>query len=117
MSDGSLAVTEVRGDLRADRQQLPVLDVGCGINKYPGAIGLDRNPHTAADVVADLNHFPFPFADTSFREIRAIHVIEHVADVIGFMEEVHRLLAPGGGAVIVTIPISALFAILLIVGT
>lgn len=79
-----------------------MLDVGCGINKYPGAIGLDRNPRTAADVVADLNRFPFPFADTSFREIRAIHVIEHVADVIGFMEEVHRLLAPAGRVVIVT---------------
>lgn len=81
---------------------LPVLDVGCGVNKYPGAIGLDRNPNTRADVVADLNHFPFPFADNSFREIRATHVIEHVADVIQTMEEFYRLLAPGGQAVIVT---------------
>ncbi|HEX4231562.1 MAG TPA: methyltransferase domain-containing protein [Bryobacteraceae bacterium] len=102
MSDGSLAVTEVRGIFGGNRQQLPLLDIGCGINKYPGSIGLDRNPRTAADVIADLSHFPFPFADSSFREIRAIHVIEHVGDVIGFMEEVHRLLAPGGRAVIVT---------------
>jgi SAM-dependent methyltransferase len=81
---------------------LPTLDVGCGINKYPGAIGLDRNPNTGADVVADLDRVPFPFRDDSFREIRAVHVIEHVADVIATMEEFHRLLAPGGRAVIVT---------------
>jgi SAM-dependent methyltransferase len=79
-----------------------VLDVGCGINKYPGSIGLDRNPNTAADVIADLDHFPFPFADSTFREVRAIHVIEHVADVIRTMEEFWRLLAPAGRAFVVT---------------
>jgi SAM-dependent methyltransferase len=84
------------------RARLPVLDVGCGINKYPGSIGLDRNPNTAADVVADLDHSSFPFADNSFCEVRAIHVIEHVADVIRTMEEFWRLLAPGGRAFIVT---------------
>lgn len=85
-----------------DQRALPVLDVGCGINKHPGAIGLDRNPNTRADVIADLNHFPFPFRDGSFREVRATHVIEHVADVIRTMEEFHRLLAPGGRAIIIT---------------
>lgn len=81
---------------------LPVLDVGCGINKCPGAIGLDRNPFTKADVVADLDHFPWPLRDSSFREIRATHVIEHVADVVRTMEEFHRLLAPGGRVIITT---------------
>lgn len=81
---------------------LPILDVGCGINKFPKSIGLDRNPHTKADVLADLDHFPFPFEDSSFREVRAIHVIEHVADVIRTIEEFHRLLQAGGRAVIVT---------------
>lgn len=82
--------------------QLPTLDVGCGINKYPGAIGLDRNPNTNADVIADLDQFPYPFRDGAFQELRAIHVIEHVSDVIRAMEEFHRLLAPGGRALIVT---------------
>jgi SAM-dependent methyltransferase len=40
--------------------------------------------------------------DGSFREVRAIHVIEHVADVIRMMDEFHRVLANGGRAVIVT---------------
>jgi SAM-dependent methyltransferase len=78
-----------------------ILDVGCGMNKYPGAIGIDRNAYTLADVIADIDH-ALPFADNSFREIRAIHVIEHIADVIHTMEEFHRLLTPGGQAVIVT---------------
>ena len=73
-----------------------ILDVGCGINKYPGAIGLDNNAATRADVLADLDRFPYPFKSNSFDGLRAIHVIEHVTDVIKTMEEFHRLVRPGG---------------------
>ncbi len=73
-----------------------VLDVGCGIKKYPGAVGLDNNPRTAADVIADLDCPPYPFRDSAFDEVRAIHVIEHVANVIRTMEELHRLTRNGG---------------------
>jgi len=73
-----------------------ILDVGCGLNKFPGAIGIDRNPRSRADVLADLDHPPYPFRGGSFDEIRAIHVIEHVSDVIRAMEEFHRLLRHGG---------------------
>ena len=73
-----------------------ILDVGCGINKLPGAIGIDRNPATRADVLCDLDRLPYPFRDASFDKLQAIHVIEHVSDVIKTMEEFHRLLRPGG---------------------
>jgi SAM-dependent methyltransferase len=73
-----------------------VLDVGCGIHKQPGSIGIDRNPASCADVLADLDRFPYPFADNSFDRLTAIHVIEHLTDVIGAMEEFHRLVRPGG---------------------
>jgi SAM-dependent methyltransferase len=72
------------------------LDVGCGIHKQPGAIGIDRNPASRADVLCDLDRLPYPFACNSFDRLTAIHVIEHVADVIGAMEEFHRLVRPGG---------------------
>lgn len=81
---------------------LKVLDVGCGIRKYPGAVGVDRNPGSNADVLCDLDLFPYPFRTSCFDQVRAVHVIEHVADVIRTMEEFHRLLRPGGEVFIVT---------------
>jgi SAM-dependent methyltransferase len=73
-----------------------ILDVGCGVNKQPGAIGLDRNPDSRADVLADLDRYPYPFRDNAFDGLVAIHVIEHVGDVIRAMEEFHRLVRTGG---------------------
>lgn len=80
-----------------------VLDVGCGRNKFTGSVGIDRNFASAADVICDLDRYPYPFRDSSFDEVRAIHVIEHVADVIRTVEEFHRL-ARGGGAIVIETP-------------
>jgi SAM-dependent methyltransferase len=79
-----------------------ILDVGCGVNKFPGSIGIDRNAASRADVLCDLDRFPYPFRDGAFERIRAVHVVEHLADVVAAMEELHRLLAPGGRLFIVT---------------
>ncbi len=78
------------------------LDVGCGVKKQPGIIGVDRNPRTDADVLCDLDRFPYPFADNSFGRLLAIHVIEHLSDVMRTMEEFHRLVQAGGSVRIVT---------------
>lgn len=79
-----------------------VLDVGCGINKRPGSIGIDRNPNTRADVLVELDRYPYPFRDSSFDALQAVHVIEHVSDVIRTMEEFHRLVRAGGEVFIAT---------------
>jgi predicted SAM-dependent methyltransferase len=79
-----------------------ILDVGCGPNKFPGAIGVDMNPATAADALCHLDRGGLPFRDDSFDQVRAVHVIEHVADVIRTMEEFHRVTRPGGTIFIVT---------------
>jgi len=79
-----------------------VLDVGCGVNKYPGSVGIDRNTRSRADVIADLDSFPYPIRDNAFDELRAVHVIEHVGDVMKSMEEFHRLVKPGGTVFIAT---------------
>ena len=90
------------------------LDVGCGIHKQPGSIGIDRNPASSADVLVDLDRFPYPFADSSFDRLTAIHVIEHVDDVIRTMEEFHRLVGRAARSAWRrrTTPISAPFATL-----
>ncbi len=77
-------------------RSVPTLDVGCGINKQSGSIGIDRNPASNADVLAELDHFPYPFRDDSFDALQAIHFIEHCGDVIRTMEEFHRLVRHGG---------------------
>ena len=72
-----------------------ILDVGCGHDKLPGAIGIDRSPATAADVVHDLDRTPWPFEPASFDLIRCQDVLEHLDDVIATMEEIHRIARPG----------------------
>ncbi len=76
--------------------QPKILDVGCGTNKYEGAIGLDHNPRTAADVIHDLGQVPYPFPDDEFDLIVSNHVIEHVPDVMAFVSELYRIAKPGG---------------------
>ena len=79
-----------------------ILDVGCGIKKFPGSTGIDRNTDTAADIIWDLDQFPWPVEPNSYDEARLIHVIEHVGDVIATMEELHRILKPGGQIILET---------------
>jgi SAM-dependent methyltransferase len=73
-----------------------VLDVGCGSAKAPGAVGLDISADTQADVVHDLDVLPYPFEDSSFDQVLMQDVLEHVRDPIRVVEELHRLLRPGG---------------------
>jgi SAM-dependent methyltransferase len=73
-----------------------VLDIGCGVNKVPGAIGMDANSRTDADVIHDLDNLPYPFADDQFDEVIGRHVIEHVRDPLAVMIELHRITSHGG---------------------
>jgi SAM-dependent methyltransferase len=73
-----------------------VLDVGCGQRKYPGAVGIDISSDTAADLVADLNVFPYPLETETFDQILCQDIIEHVEDPFRFLSELHRIARPGG---------------------
>lgn len=71
-----------------------VLDIGCGLNKFVGAIGLDRVALPGVDVVHDFDKFPYPFPDNSFDRVVLRHCLEHVADPIKTMEEIFRIATP-----------------------
>jgi SAM-dependent methyltransferase len=73
-----------------------VLDIGCGANKIAGAIGMDINPRTSADVIHDLDDLPYPFSDNAFDEVVGRHVIEHVRNPMEVVCELHRITRPGG---------------------
>lgn len=79
-----------------------ILDVGCGRNKHPGAVGLDFNSRTDADVIHDLGVVPYPFADDEFDEVISNHVIEHVPDMMAFVTELYRVTKHGGHIKLVT---------------
>jgi len=57
---------------------------------------LDLASLPGVDVVHDLTRFPWPFEDGSFDEIVAYDVLEHLPDVVRTMEELWRILKPGG---------------------
>jgi len=68
-----------------------VLDVGCGINKQEGAIGIDDNPNGNADVIHDLNILPWPLDDNQFEMVICSHVLEHLDNPYKVLEEIHRI--------------------------
>jgi SAM-dependent methyltransferase len=78
-----------------------ILDLGCGKKKRRGALGVDFNKKSHADVIHDLNVFPYPLEGAAFDEIYLDNTLEHLDDVIRVMEEVYRLLKPGGLAKVI----------------
>ena len=72
-----------------------LLDLGCGIRKRPGAVGVDIVPNPNVDIIHDLNKFPYPFENNSFDDIYLDNSIEHLNDLIKVMEEIHRISMPG----------------------
>jgi SAM-dependent methyltransferase len=81
---------------RPDRKPLRVIDIGCGGHKQVNeAIGVDRFPCPLAEVVADLE-CGLPFGNDSVDHIFAVHVLEHVVNLIPLMNDIHRVLKADG---------------------
>lgn len=75
------------------------LNLGAGDRRIEGYLSVDIVP--PADVIADLSK-PWPWPDSSIDHVLAFDVIEHIADRIHFMNELHRVLRPGARAEIET---------------
>lgn len=75
-----------------------ILNIGSGSDYIPGAVNLDKNPNSNADVVRDLAR-GLPFDSERFNRVIARHVLEHIREDSDFafvLNEVHRVLAPDG---------------------
>lgn len=84
------------------------LNLGCGNDiRSPsgGWVNMDRATLPGVDVAHDFLDFPWPFGDGEFSHVHCSHVLEHVPHHISgqrkdglvlVMEEIHRVLAPGG---------------------
>jgi SAM-dependent methyltransferase len=60
-----------------------------------GAVNVDLTANTQPDIVHDLNVLPWPFADSSFDEVHAYDVLEHLEHVLATIEELHRVSRHG----------------------
>lgn len=82
---------------------MKILDLGCGKRKRKGAIGVDISEYTDADIIHDLNVFPYPFADNEFDYIYADNIIEHLDNVVKVLEELHRI-SKNGATIKIIVP-------------
>ena len=79
------------------------LNLGAGARPLANAVNVDAVAETSPDVVHDLNVRPWPFPSSEFAEVVGYDVLEHVVDVVAFMEEVHRV-STSGATVRLTVP-------------
>jgi SAM-dependent methyltransferase len=76
------------------------LNLGCGKRAIPGTYGVDITPLPDVAVVADLDGATLPFASGSVSKIYIYHVLEHMQDLKGVMEEIHRICMDGAEVMI-----------------
>ena len=77
------------------------LNLGCGDRAVLGFMGVDIVIGPGIDWVTNLAE-RWPWDDSSVSDVIAYDVIEHIADRIHFMNELWRVLEPGGCATIET---------------
>lgn len=83
------------------------LDIGCGRNKQaPDWVGIDARDLPGVDIVHNVEVYPWPLPDECATVAVASHLVEHInphgGGFIRFMDEVWRVLKPGGQFAIAT---------------
>jgi len=72
------------------------LNLGAGSDIRDGCVNHDIAELSGIDVVHDLNIYPWPWSDSTFDKIVANDLLEHLDDFMLAMEEMYRILKPGG---------------------
>jgi glycosyltransferase involved in cell wall biosynthesis len=78
----------------AKREGLLAIDLGAAHNRVEGFLGVDRYDAPGVSILAELP--VLPLATASVGVIRAMDFLEHVGDEVALMNELWRVLAPGG---------------------
>lgn len=73
---------------------IKILDIWCGPHKIEWAIWLDSIKMNWVDIVHNLEMYPYPIKDNSFDEIYWQHIIEHIRNIVPFMQEISRIAKP-----------------------
>jgi SAM-dependent methyltransferase len=76
------------------------LNIGCGKDHFLGYEGVDAVAGPQVQHVADLESMPWPFETSSIDEVLLYNILEHLSETVRTLEEVHRILKPGGTATI-----------------
>ena len=73
------------------------LDVGCGLHKEEGHIGIDKCKQSDADIFLDVTRQKLPYDDDSVDHIFTKHTLEHFdfEGVVFVMNEFWRVMKPG----------------------
>ena len=66
------------------------IDIGCGLNKQPGYIGIDIADTVDVDIRCDINK-GIPLEDNTVEKVIASHSLEHVQDLMFIMKELYRV--------------------------
>jgi predicted SAM-dependent methyltransferase len=84
------------------------LDLGCGLSKKEGFLGVDRRKFDGVDIVHDLLVKPWPWADNCVDEVYCSHFLEHLdpnrhnPERVRFMNELYRVMKSGAKCTIIT---------------
>ena len=80
------------------------LDLACGANKQPGAVGMDIRALPGVDIVQDLYELPWPLPDDCCARVLMSHIVEHLQPwrVWDIFNEVWRVMQPRGQLFIAT---------------
>lgn len=70
-----------------------ILDLGCGENKHPEAIGIDKE-RKQNDIVGDAHYLPF--REKIFETIVSFEMFEHLESPHNVLMEIHRVLKEEG---------------------
>jgi SAM-dependent methyltransferase len=76
------------------------INLGCGAYKKKECVNLDVNWDCRPDIVANLEVIPYPFKENTFDCVEADHVLEHLSAPFEVMQDIFRILKPGGKLII-----------------